>query len=420
MTKCCGGSKDRGDDTESRPLLQDKARVKQAALLHRKQHEDFETGTKYSAVAVLVLLCLGCAGTAISSMVTLAVVLGCVAVGWALWMVMARYSSMWLGQVVIDEIHALDRRYLGVEVNIDECRANLLTGTLIFKGVTITNPRGYESDHIVTGEFLLVDISSWTFLRSWGEQIVVERFLLTEVDVMLEYASHGCWGEISNIQWLIDFLYGIEHPVPGEAKNAQEPDAPPAPVDTPVPASCTLCGSERKAYDRDSSALALPCSCCGGPRQNDKEMPSAVLPCGLCGERRDDEDSDGSLGLFCCCAASRDKEVRNQPLVCSILARCFGRDPDGDGDGRLCDNAWLDANLCGQEEPGLVLGMPVKFVHIVNIRAHGRNKLGQVTVDAADIHYDDFTAENGSVSLRDIVKMVIAGILAGSSSLSFN
>lgn len=102
---------------------------------------------------------------------------------------------------------------LGVETTVDDLSLSLLNGTMTMDGLTVSNPEGYTTPHLVrSGRFdLKVDLG--TILK---DKVVINRFHLDGLDMNIELKGL----RQSNISVILGNLKRFKGP------DKQEPDKP--------------------------------------------------------------------------------------------------------------------------------------------------------------------------------------------------
>jgi len=110
-------------------------------------------------------------------------------------------GSNLLGALVKRLVETFDSAALGVEVEVGALMLDPLTGRLELDGLTVFNPEGYHSAHLLHADKVVVDIDMEKLLYSFGKELHVEELLFDGVEVIYEQGLHG-----SNVHALLKRL----------------------------------------------------------------------------------------------------------------------------------------------------------------------------------------------------------------------
>jgi len=106
-----------------------------------------------------------------------------------------------LGGVIKSSVEALDRKVIGVDVEIGRLSINPFQAYISVEDVTVNNPDGYQAPYLMKVEKIYVNIDAVALCRSCFRHIVVDDLVFTGLDVI--YAKKLL---SSNFNDVIDFM----------------------------------------------------------------------------------------------------------------------------------------------------------------------------------------------------------------------
>jgi len=109
-------------------------------------------------------------------------------------------------------VKKLDRRYIGVDIDVSNVRVNMCTMRIAVKNFIVFNPEEYKSEYLLKSEDLVIDISFRKLLKSLPSwllgrgrlEVEVQEVIMTGVSAILELQGY-VMGK-SNMQWVLDFM----------------------------------------------------------------------------------------------------------------------------------------------------------------------------------------------------------------------
>jgi len=91
-----------------------------------------------------------------------------------------------LGTLVKRVLENFDSSMLGVEVQVGDLVLDPSTGRVEVQGLTVANPEGYYSEHLLHADRVVLDIDMQKLLYSFGKEIDVQEMVFDGVDVIYE------------------------------------------------------------------------------------------------------------------------------------------------------------------------------------------------------------------------------------------
>jgi len=91
-----------------------------------------------------------------------------------------------LGTLVKRVLENFDSSMLGVDVQVGDLVLDPSTGRVEVQGLTVANPEGYHSEHLLHADRVVLDIDMQKLLYSFGKEIDVEEMIFDGVDVIYE------------------------------------------------------------------------------------------------------------------------------------------------------------------------------------------------------------------------------------------
>lgn len=104
------------------------------------------------------------------------------------------------GVVLQQLIQQFDVTFLGVDVSIDNLQLNPFKGMIKLSGLTVFNPPGFSSEHILTAESLYFDLDMLALVMSLIGHVIIDELLIQGVHVICEA------GQPSNIEVVLNRL----------------------------------------------------------------------------------------------------------------------------------------------------------------------------------------------------------------------
>jgi len=128
-----------------------------------------------------------------------------------------------VARAVKGAIEKFDKNIIGVDIRIESLEVSLRRGLVDIRGLVVANAPGYSADYLVKVDRALADVNMLALLRSGFREIVVERIIFSNVDVIWEKSglTH------SNVKEIIEFLSArraqdVEDPAGGSAEPPRE------------------------------------------------------------------------------------------------------------------------------------------------------------------------------------------------------
>jgi len=128
-----------------------------------------------------------------------------------------------IARAVKGAIEKFDKNFIGVDIRIGSLEVSPRRGLVDIRGLIVANAPGYSADYLVKVDRALADVNMLALLRSGFREIVVERIIFSNVDVIWEKSglTH------SNVKEIIDFLSArraqdVEDPTGGSAEPPRE------------------------------------------------------------------------------------------------------------------------------------------------------------------------------------------------------
>lgn len=140
------------------------------------------------------------------------VILGCITLFWFCF-------NFWLGWLVKQAVQRLDRRVLGVDVEVKRIIPFLCRGVLHVRGLTVRNPEGYAAPYLLKAEKIAMDIQMQKLFGSCFKNVVIQHLVIQDVDLVLQKG----WTS-SNVGDMLAYLQRKKPPAeqPVKQSEAQE------------------------------------------------------------------------------------------------------------------------------------------------------------------------------------------------------
>jgi hypothetical protein len=100
------------------------------------------------------------------------------------------FASIFAGDVLKHIIETYDVAFLGVQVQLDQLEVYPFTGIVSAGGLTIFNPPGWETSHLLSASSIYLNLNIASLLSSLGSNIDVEDLSVSGVDVVFEKSLH--------------------------------------------------------------------------------------------------------------------------------------------------------------------------------------------------------------------------------------
>jgi len=124
-----------------------------------------------------------------------------------------------LGKMIKTSVMTIDRRFLGVDIELGTVAVSLRRGRIEIDGCQVMNPEGYKGPYLLHAGRILIDLNMGKLLRSLGKTVEVDVLEVTDIDCIVEYS--GVLGGTSNFQKIMDHLSGDDKK-PSEKKAERQ------------------------------------------------------------------------------------------------------------------------------------------------------------------------------------------------------
>mmetsp|Transcript_33649 Transcript_33649/g.67815 ORF Transcript_33649/g.67815 Transcript_33649/m.67815 type:complete len:298 (-) Transcript_33649:115-1008(-) len=141
-------------------------------------------------------------------------------------------------------VEKLDRDVLGVDVTIESLEVSIYRGLVDIKGLVVANAQGYSADYLLKVDRALADVSILNLIRSGLREIIVEKIIFSNVDVIWEKSGMTQ----SNVKEILEHMAARRKKV-GQSSEGSKPKAQDAAKQTKKPSKRKVIVREVKFED---------------------------------------------------------------------------------------------------------------------------------------------------------------------------
>jgi len=95
------------------------------------------------------------------------------------------------GALVKEAVEQFDTAFIGTEVSVDDLQFNPFTGVLKATGIVISNPPGWESEHLLKASSLSLVLGMAPLVLSLGGRINVDDVMVEHINVIYERSAQS-------------------------------------------------------------------------------------------------------------------------------------------------------------------------------------------------------------------------------------
>mmetsp|Transcript_78547 Transcript_78547/g.138403 ORF Transcript_78547/g.138403 Transcript_78547/m.138403 type:complete len:326 (+) Transcript_78547:61-1038(+) len=126
-----------------------------------------------------------------------------------------------LGRCLIEAVQRLDRKVLGIDVQMDSMTPYLCRGIIHIRNLEAMNPDGFNSPYLLHAGEVHLDVKMWKLFCSLFKSVEIEHLVLRDVDVIYESA----WGT-SNVAEVLAKLGKKKSKTSPETQNSDVEEDP--------------------------------------------------------------------------------------------------------------------------------------------------------------------------------------------------